>query len=264
MVSVGRAMAPAGATDVYGHAAAPGAVLLRFPEVGAFLVTPDRIVAEPVSGLHPDVLRSFVLGPAIGTLLHLRGHLVLHASAVRFGLGSVAFLGDSEFGKSTVAAACWTAGHGLVADDVTMVELPEDGGAMVVPAFPRMKVWPESLRALGLDPDAFPKVHPELDKRDVRAVDGFQHEPVPLAGLYVLREGGADPAVTELDPQAAFAALLTNSYAADLLEATGTREHHFQQVAQLVGRVRVRSLVTGSPLEQVRRVPAVVAADLST
>ncbi len=256
--------APIGAVDVYGHAAAPGVVLLRFPEVGAFLVTADKIVAEPEVGLDDAVLRSFLLGPAVGTLLHLRGHLVLHASAVRFGERAVAFLGDSEFGKSTVAAACWTAGHSLVADDVTMVELPEGGGASLVPAFPRMKGWPESLRALGLDPDTFPKVHPELDKRDVRAAEGFEGAQVPLAAMYVLQEGGPAPAVADLDPQAAFAALITNSYAADLLEATGTRERHFAQVAELLRRVAVRTLVTGSPLDEVRGVPAVVAADLST
>ena len=262
MVSVGPVQPPSGAAEVYGHAAAPGSVLLRFPEVGRFLVTADRIVADPDPGLDDAVLRTFLLGPAIGTLLHLRGHLVLHASAVMFEKRAVAFLGDSEFGKSTVAAACWTAGHALVTDDLAVIELPPGGDARVVPSFPRMKVWPESLAALGFDPDAYPRVNPELEKRDFRAAEGFGRDPVPLATMYVLMEGGPDPAAVGMDPQAAFAALVTNSYAADLLEATGTREHHFRQVTQLIGRVRVRSLVTGSPLEQVRRVPAVVAADL--
>lgn len=260
-ISIGSAAPPVDPVDVYGHLAAPGAVVLRFPEVGSFLVSAGEIVAEPEPGLDDAILRNFLLGPALGTLLHLRGELVLHASCVAWKGKAAAFLGDTEFGKSTIAATFLEADWELVADDVTLVRV-QGGSAVVVPGYPRMKVWPESLRALGRDPDAFERVHPEIDKRDVRA-ERFASEPVELGALYVLAEGD-EPAVRPLDPQEAFASLVANSYAADLLEATGTRERHFNQVTELCRRVPVRALATGRPLARVRDVPGIVADDLQT
>ena len=63
-------------------------------------------------------LETYLLGWGIATLCHLRGRLVLHASAVRFDGCTVAFLGDSGRGKSTTAAALADCGADVVCDDV--------------------------------------------------------------------------------------------------------------------------------------------------
>lgn len=217
------------------------------------------IDAEPEAD--EDLIRTFVLGPAMGALMHQRGLLVLHASAVAMGGVAALFLGDSEWGKSTTAAACYQAGHALVADDTTAVDLT---GAVptAIPAIPRIKLWPESLRALSLDPDRYERVHAELDKRQLPAPRGFPGGPVPIGVIYVLDEGTA----IGIEPIAGHEAVIEvvrHSYAVDLLQATGSQGRHFLQCTDLAGRVPVRRLVTGGSLDAIGRISAAVADDLS-
>jgi hypothetical protein len=252
---------PAG-TDVYGHVVTPDLICLRFPGVGSLLIRGgEEIVVETEPGVSDDVIRNFVLGPAMGALLHQRGLLVLHASAMALGGVAALFLGDSEWGKSTTAAACYQAGHALIADDTTAVDL---SGAIptAIPAIPRIKLWPESLRALSLDPDRYERVHEELDKRQLPAPRGFPSAPVPIGAIYVLGEGTE----VRVEPHAGHEAVIDvvrHSYAADLLRATGSQGRHFLQCTDLVSRVPVRRLLTGGSLDAIHRIPADVADDLS-
>lgn len=212
-------------------------------------------------GVGEDVIRNFVLGPSMGALLHQRGLLVLHASAVAMDGVAALFLGDSEWGKSTTAAACYQAGHALVADDTTAVDLTA-AVPTAIPAIPRIKLWPESLRALFLDPDRYERVHAELDKRQLPAPHGFPGAPVPIGAIYILGEG-AEIAVEPHTGHEAVIDVVRHSYAVDLLQATGTQGRHFLQCTDLVGRVPVRRLVTGGSLDAIGRIPAAVADDLS-
>jgi hypothetical protein len=105
--------------------------------MGTILVRKGReIIVDPIPGLEDKVLRLFVLGPALAVLLHQRGRLVLHASAAAIAGEVVAFMGRSGWGKSTAAAALYTRGHSIVADDVTAVQVNTDTGFPVV--FPAM------------------------------------------------------------------------------------------------------------------------------
>lgn len=252
---------PPDGTPVYGHLVTPDAICLRYEGVGSFLIRGgNEIVVDAESGLDEALTRNFVLGPAMGSLLHQRGLLVLHASAVAVDGLAALFLGDSEWGKSTTAAACYRAGYPLVADDTTAIEL---GGprAAAVPAIPRIKLWPESMEALALDPSSHDRVHAELDKRQLPAERDFPRESVPIGAIYVLSEG--EPGIEPLTGQPAVIEVVRHSYAVDLLQATGTQGRHFLQCSDLVSRVPVRRLSTGKTLDGIAAIPALIVADLS-
>ncbi len=80
--------------------------LLSWRNVGVFLVrSGHEIVVDVRPGLDDRLVQLLLLGPAFAALLHQRGHLVLHASAVSIDGEVVVFLGRSGCGKSTIAAA---------------------------------------------------------------------------------------------------------------------------------------------------------------
>ena len=263
-VRLGPVVDPPGSVDVYGHKASPQAVALRFPEVGAFLVSGGReILAEPLPGLDERVLRLFVLGPALGVLVHQREGIALHGSAALVDGRAVVFLGDSEWGKSTAAAACYREGMPLVADDVAWIE--GEGIPTIRPAYPQIKLWPDSARALGWDPDRLRRVHPDVDKVAVRAEEGFPDAPVGVAAVYVLApgdEGHARP--TDLTPHEAFVELVRHTFTVDLLEATGQREDHFARCVALADAVRFRRLPVGSDPAEARLLPSRILKDLGS
>jgi hypothetical protein len=75
--------------------------LLRFRDVGAFLVRPGggEIAVDLDPAFDTRLLALPLLGPAIAILLHRLGHLVLHGSAVELGGKAEIFLGDKGAGK---------------------------------------------------------------------------------------------------------------------------------------------------------------------
>jgi hypothetical protein len=102
----------------------------------------------------PDAARALSLGLGIGLVAALaaRDVFCLHASAVRWRGGCIAFAGPSGAGKSTFARSLDGAGIAArVADDI----LPLDADGRAWPAFPQLKLapaqwWPGGAGALAL------------------------------------------------------------------------------------------------------------------
>lgn len=97
---------------------------LHVRDCGEFVVSPelDRIEVRRVPGGRVDLLPVLLAGTVTAFVLTLRGHLVLHASAVAFDGTALAFVGQSGRGKSTVAALLCVEGAALVTDDVLVVD----------------------------------------------------------------------------------------------------------------------------------------------
>lgn len=239
--------------------ATPDEAYLFWKTHGAYVVRDGReIVVEPSTDPH-RVPRLPLLGVALGILLFQRGLLTFHASAVSVDGGAAAFVGAKGAGKSTLAAALHARGHPLMTDDVlaaTFSAGPSRAGRpYVAPGFPRFKLWPNAVVAVGRDPEDFPRLHPQLEKRGVDAARGFSLEAVPLRGVYALADGPAVRA-RPLPPQEAFAELMGHAYAQRFLGSTGTTPAHFRRCMKLLGAVpmfrleRPRSLSALSELAQ--------------
>jgi hypothetical protein len=232
-------------------------------EVGTFLVRGGQeMIIDPAPGVEERVLRLFILGPALALLLHQRGFLILHASAVAVDGVVAAFLGGTGWGKSTTAAALHTRGHGMVADDILALDVDDPGGATVLPGFPQLKLWPEAAASLRDVPEELPRLHPRMEKRALRDADGFPQTPLPLRRIYVLAEG-AEQEIVPIEPQGAFVELVRHSYVARLLEETGAAALHFGQCARLVQTVPVRRLITQRSLTRLADLAQMVEQDVA-
>lgn len=98
--------------------------LVRFRSCGEFVISADLAeidVRRDPAGRH-ELLPILLAGTVSAILLTLRGNTVLHASAVAIDGRSVAFVGQSGRGKSTVAALMCVDGAQLVTDDVLVVD----------------------------------------------------------------------------------------------------------------------------------------------
>src|SRR6266851_8143358 len=135
---------------------------------------------------------TYLLGPILGLLLRLRGVTCLHASAVAIEDRCVAFVGPAGAGKSTTAAAFARQGYAVVSDDI--VALVERAGALhVMPAYPHLCLWPDSVKMLYDSPEALPRLIPDWDKRRLSLGEQgtfFESRCLPLAAVYVLSERG--------------------------------------------------------------------------
>lgn len=98
-------------------------------DTARYLVRDGReIIVAPFGG-NLAKIRDFLLGTGLAVICHQRGLLPVHASTVAIDGAAVAFVGDSGSGKSTLAAIFHERGHGVLHDDLAVIDL--DGGGAV-------------------------------------------------------------------------------------------------------------------------------------
>lgn len=232
-------------------------------DYGQFLLRGGREVHYcPLPGAPEDTVRAPLLGVVLGTILHQRGIYTLHASAVSVENGAVAFIGQKGAGKSTTAAALHQRGHRLLTDDVMAVEFTEQGTFVVQPAFPRIKLQPDALSALGHEPTALPRLHNNLDKRIYSADRNFQPGATPLRRIYVLSWGDTCRS-SQLSLTDGLVQLLSHAYAARFLGADAAGEKHFRQSQAIVQQVPVHRLERPSDLDRLSDFLEFIESDLS-
>lgn len=221
----------------------------------AVLVREGReIVFDPSDDVDPAWMRQCLLGPPLGILLHQRGLLVLHASAVEVDDQAVIFAGDKGEGKSTIAAALVAAGHRLIADDIVAIDMLDPACPIVLPGVPQLRLWPDAADMVGAPPDALLQFHPKLEKRAWRLECRHQRRTQPLRRIYVL--GRESELGLELLPsrKESFSAILQHLYAPRFLDARCITQALLSKCVKLAEAVQVYRLDRPNTLETLRDV----------
>lgn len=215
-----------------------GGAMFAIPEVARYAVVEGRrIIVDPDEQADPRNVRLYLLGSAMGLLLHQRGVLPLHANAVEIDGGAVAFMGPSGAGKSTLAAWLHDQGLRIVADDVCAIQFDEASRPLVSRGLPRLRLWKSALEATGRSADGFERSYAgddEWDKFDVPLPLGqAAGEPVPLAALYLLATG--DELIFEpLDGVAAAEAVFANTYRGQYIDGADQARRHWEACLKLI------------------------------
>jgi len=210
---------------------------------------------------------SYLLGPILGLLLRLRGVTCLHASAVAFGDRSVAFVGSAGAGKSTTAAAFARDGCGVLSDDI--VALVEQHGAfLVMPAYPHLSLWPDSVKMLYGSSEALPRFVPDWEKRRLDLGSQgtrFESRPLPLGAIYILGERRPDPApyLEKMRPQSALLALVAETYANKILDRE-MRASEFAVLGRLVTTIPIRQVHPHADANRLQDLCKVIGQDFAT
>jgi hypothetical protein len=209
-----------------------GGALLCVPQAGRFLCTGGcRIAVERQAHASPSNVQLFLLGSAMGLILHQRRLLPLHANALQVGAQAIAFMGRSGAGKSTLTAWYAEQGHQIIADDVSVVGIDGAGRPVVQPGLARIRLWRQALESLGGNPDDHPRSlvgDARLDKFDVAVpACSISHVPVPLRAICLLQFGPV-PAVKRLYGIDAVEALYENTYRGAFVAVTGASQPHWE------------------------------------
>ena len=210
---------------------------------------------------------SYLVGPVLGLLLRLRGITCLHASAVLLEDCSVVFVGAEGTGKSTAAAAFALEGHGVLSDDV--VALAENGSEFrVLPAYPHLCLWPESVTMLFGAPDVLPHFSKNWEKHRMLLGERqtrFEHRSAPLGAVYILGERRTDaaPAVEEVRSQTALLTLVADTFANKILDRE-MRAREFDLLGRLVTSVPVRQVFPHSDPTRIHDLCRVIREDFAS
>jgi hypothetical protein len=232
---------------------------LSIPGLCDFLISPTRIAISPVPGVDEQSIRTYLLGSAIGALLHLHGLTVFHGSAVLLPDGTAAmFCGLSTAGKSTLAATLAGRRHAALADDVTAVRMGDDGRPWCLPGLARTKLWRDALEGLGLAAyaNASTQVLPDMDKYCLPIKTAAQ--PALLSRFYELQvdESSQEPLkFIEIKGVDKLHVMLSNIYRAGYLKAMGRQNHLLTATSQMAKSLAVHRI---SRPRQGHTLPAIV------
>ena len=238
--------------------------LLAWAMVGAFRIASDDVIeVDPNPGV-PDALVSLpLLGAVMATLLHRRGAMVFHASAISVRGKGVALLGDKGAGKSTTAGTLASAGHHLIADDIVALDYSLGESPVVLPSYGELKLWPDSGEQLGrAGLTKVRPIHDDIEKAHY-ALPMAAEAPVRLERLYVLQRSDR-PKARVMPAAEGVAHLLRHAYLARFGDA-GFGSHmqaYFRRSARLARDGMVRLLEVPQGLDRLDEIPALIEGDL--
>lgn len=246
-----------------------GSEYLRWTGLFEFLVSADGrcIAARPLKDATPDAFHTYLLGQVLSHALIKLGFEPLHATVIEVDGAAVGFVGDSGYGKSTLAASFLRAGHRLVTDDLLILQDTEHGFSSY-PGAPRLKLFPEMAtpllgkRVAGVPMNALTSklVMPLGEAQSVS-------RPIPLRRLYVLgtsagRSRCQSVAIRRLSRRQAFVKLVGNTYNRDVIGPERLTRQLLLN-ARLATTVPLKRLSFQRRLSQLPAVRAAILSDLS-
>ncbi|WP_159470696.1 serine kinase [Dyadobacter sp. 3J3] len=187
-----------------------------------------------VSALTDDnnLISLFTVSEALGLILFQRGYFLLHASSVKVGNEAWCFMGSPGAGKSTTAAAFVKAGCPLLSDDLTAIKFNEEGKAVIVPAYPQLKIWDNTVNGLSYEKSQLTPVSEGVNKFSFRPDGTFDLNPVSLGAIYFLHKAKNQAKLAELSTFSIPVEMLKNFPLPFTLLSGELIKQHFQQSFQ--------------------------------
>jgi hypothetical protein len=216
--------------------------LLNVPHVARFLVHHGKeILVERARMASDSDVSVHLLRTVFGILCHQRGIIPLHASAIDFTDGCVAFVGEPGAGKSTLVSALSKRGHQVLADDVCYMRLGTKGELQIWPGTNRIRLWEDSLNALGYRESSIQR---ELRRFDKYIIPTSLQRPVSPRCLHKVYQltaaiNGEDPKISQLRGAQAIKVLITNVYRIELATYMGYKPAAFVACASVANEIPV-------------------------
>ena len=212
--------------------------LYRLADI-SFSADLTQVSCQLASGADRDILPMILAGQVLTILLMLQGELVLHASAVERDGRTIALVGNSGGGKSTLAAMLCLNGATLVSDDVLRVT-SIDGLHHCYRGGTSLRLRPTS-SALVSTVEAISEL--TADGRHLLRPRPAKDELLPLDGIFLprLREAGSTLEIRPMTPKNALSALLQYPRIFDWTDHR-TGGLHFLKLAAMVDTVPVCEL----------------------
>ena len=247
-----------------------GSTYVRWHGVGEFLISPDgaRITGRRHNRAPAESFQVYLLGQALSYALVKRGLEPLHATAIVVNGAAAVLLGNSGFGKSSLAASFLEAGYQLLTDDLLVLR-PYSGGVLAYPGPSRIKLFPrQALRFLGSEASGIAmnagtkKLILPLDS--TRSARG----PVPLRAIYTLLPPGSrvrsrDISIAALPPRQSFLTLVRNTFNYRIVNPARL-ERQFEDATRLAGVVPVKKVSYPRVLSRIPALRDALLADLES
>ena len=239
---------------------------MHYARLMDFVVAPDgrRILAYPLNSNPDDTLQAFLFGTVFSFALLKLGIEQLHATGVVINERAVGFLGDTGFGKSSLAAAFVQRGISLLTDDLLVIQIKNDR-LFAQPGLPRLKVLPDTAETLNRGIFSGKIVVNAVTGKQMIGLGGqeFYATSVPLQALYSLRPtaGESDVRIERLYRNKAFVEICAATFNSGMTETDRLKEQ-FRMASRIATSVATKKLSYPHRFEALPEVCDSIIADI--
>jgi len=213
-------------------------------------------------------VEAMLLGPVTGLALQMKGVTLMHAGGLSDGAKAFAVSGPHGAGKSTLVSSFSAAsGLGVLSDDILPL-IERDGRVFAGRSNPRMKLWDDSVAAIGLDATNLQPVFSGVSKRRVVAgtdLGRVAANEVPLAAFYILspsNDANVSISIETIRGSAAVLALLAGMYSPITLQSGPRAKHAFVAATRISEQVPVRNITYHRSFENLPAIREAILSDV--
>jgi len=219
-------------------------VWLDIPNIARYEISNGTTIkVDPYPEADQQSIRLYIMGSALGAILHQRGHLVLHANAIRIDSGVVVFAGSSGSGKSTTAAVFNQRDYQVITDDVLAI----DDKGFSLGGFPQIKLWEDTLKKLDIEQKGLSKIRMQVNKYSLLTKENLDDGVLPIIAIYIISpEHENEQNKFDISPLKGidkFESLKTHTYRKGMIEGLGIQTHHLKLCANLASSTPI-SVIT--------------------
>ncbi len=227
-------------------------LLLQIPAAGRFLLSKNTVTIQLSDDDHPIPA---LIGRVLALFFELQAIPVLHGICMTKNKKTIALLGSSGVGKSSLSLALQRLGYQYITED--LIPLSNDE-FVILPGIPQCRIWPDIGEKFIKNYPTYPRVHPLGEKRKIPLNDssplGCVESAKRLNRIILLDRCRPDK---QSHPQLGFTgaadALLeitAQSYASDLCEVLQLQPHRMKIFAKLAESLPIQWFRFPSGYEQ--------------
>ena len=248
---------------------------LRFPELADFRISQNggQIQCFSLPGVSGESTRHLLIDQVIPRVAAHKGWIVLHASAIEVEGGIIAFLGESGWGKSTLATSFYEQGYPLLTDDCLILK-HQAGKIVGIPSYAGSRLWPDSLEAVVNDKSSVHPVAHYSSKKRIIFPDNMKNKVIqlPITAIFVLAspnesEDPKEITVEHITGAVMIMELVKHSFQLDVTDRDKIKEQ-FEAVGQVMKKAlpiyRLRYPRDHALLYDVRKIVQKIASECST
>lgn len=213
----------------------------RVKEVGVFLIAHGtEIIVQKHEKADADTISLYILGTCMGALLIQRGLVPMHGSSLSVNEKQIIISGVSGAGKSTLTASLNQLGYAFLADDISALQIEENGDAWIMPAFPKQKLCRDTaIRILG-GVEGLERIPGIRDKYHAPQLGPFLADSRKLCALFeISTHSGTQVELEEVKGTEKLAVLMRNTFRFQLVELKGLGAEHFRQCSKIASRIGI-------------------------
>ena len=162
--------------------------LIKIPSVANFLISDGSLITVDINPkCDRQTINLYLLGSALGSIMHQRSILPLHGNSVSINSNAIIVAAHSGVGKSTLASEFYRRGYSLLSDDVCAL----DNNNHIHPSYPYLKLWQDAVDRLNIDATKITRITAQKEKFYVPLGTQFKASSLPLKSVYIVTRDGA-------------------------------------------------------------------------